>query len=318
MNRLERILDHKRAEVAMRRCERPTALLREAIAQQAAAQTHGPTAGPAPSHANSGKATRSLRASLLETARAARHPAVIAEFKRRSPSAGALRDAGAQDPASDVGQIALGYANAGAAGLSILTDEAFFGGSAADLMVARETVALPLLRKDFILEPYQLLEAKLWGADVVLLIAECLSASELGDLHQQALALGLEVLVEVHDAASLAKLPGDLAMVGINHRDLRDFSVDIRRGPERLPALRKACPDALFVAESGIKSAADAQLLLYAGFDALLIGSLFMREPDPAAALSEFLRACGGRVDRMALPNASADTSASNEQMFNL
>jgi len=300
MNRLQRILDHKRAEVAMRQCERPSGLLREAIAQQASAAALAPAGNTA-----SESATRSLRHSLQEVSRAGKHPAVIAEFKRRSPSAGSLTNTAAADPTRQVAQVTRGYAAAGAAGLSILTDEAFFGGSAADLMAAREAVALPLLRKDFILEPYQLLEAKLWGADAVLLIAECLSASELADLHEQALALHLEVLIEVHDVASLTKLPADLALVGINHRDLRDFSVHLQRGPERLPALRKACPKALFVAESGINSAADARLLFQAGFDALLIGSLFMRQPDPAAALAEFLNAC------------AVNPSPITEQMFN-
>jgi indole-3-glycerol phosphate synthase len=289
MNRLQRIMDHKRAEVAMRRCERPAALLREAIGLQE----------------DQAMAPRSLRAALAARAERGPFPAVLAEFKRRSPSAGAIAGAELAEAEDGLLAVAKGYEAAGAAAMSVLTDEVFFGGSAADLIAARSAVALPLLRKDFMLDPYQLLEARLWGADAVLLIAECLSAGELGALFEQAQALGLEVLVEVHDLASLPKLPAELPLLGINHRDLRDFSVDLARGPERLPALRKACPHALYLAESGINSAEDAQRLLRAGFDALLIGSLFMRQPDPAGALRDFLRAC------------TENGHFSTEQMFN-
>lgn len=264
-DRLARIVEHKRAETAQRRCELPASLLREALSAGA----------PAP--------TRSLRRALQQGT----YP-LIAEFKRRSPSAGAL----ASRPLEAV-EVAGAYASAGAAALSVLSDEHFFGGSLGDLRAVRSAVAIPVLRKDFILESYQLLEARLHGADAVLLIAECLEAEQLHSLCAESAVLGLEVLIEVHDPSQMDKLPADAALVGINHRDLRDFSVDIRRGPERLGALREACPNALAVAESGVESAADARYLLQAGFDALLIGSLFMRQPDPAQACADFLRELG-------------------------
>jgi indole-3-glycerol phosphate synthase len=262
MDKLQRIIDHKRAELAMLRCARPEATLRQLLADQPATAKH-----------------RSLRAALQHP-----KPGIIAEFKRRSPSAGAIAT-GIADPV----QVCRGYELSGASALSVLTDEYFFGGSLDDLRLVRAAVDLPILRKDFLLESYQLLEAKLAGADAVLLIAECLEADELAQLHGEALELGLEVLIEMHGPEQVRKLPASAQLVGINHRDLRDFSVDLRRGPERLPALREACPEALAIAESGVNSAADASMLIRAGFDALLIGSLFMSSEDPVAGCSELV-----------------------------
>ncbi len=270
MNRLQQIIDHKQAEVAMRRCARPEALLMEALTETRKRDEALGSASPF--------AERSLHRALLR----AEFP-LIAEFKRRSPSAGAIAP-----KAFEPVEVAQGYVRSGAAAISVLTDERFFEGHLKDLEHIRSAVSLPLLRKDFIIDTYQLPEALLNGADAVLLIAECLDDQTLLKLYDRSLELGLEVLLEVHHPDQLKRLPSDAAMVGINHRDLSDFSVDIRRGPERLPALRRACPNALAIAESGLESADDAAMLLNAGFDALLVGSLFMRSADPALACADF------------------------------
>ncbi len=288
MNRLQRIIDHKRAEIAMRRCERPEGLLREILQDLDSGPGDVPighglvlTTGSHPDSQPGPAAARSLRAALERS-----HPAVIAEFKRRSPSAGMISNGDA-----DAAAVAAGYARAGASAISVLTDEQFFGGTLADLLAVRAAVDVPLLRKDFILEEYQLIEARIAGADAVLLIAECLDTAELAALYDTAYRMGLEVLLEIHDAEQLLKLPSGVGMVGINHRDLRDFTVDIRRGPALLDRLRRAFPQALAVAESGVENESDAAMLVSAGFDALLIGSQFMRESDPGAACERMVNA---------------------------
>ena len=204
---------------------------------------------------------------------------VIAEFKRRSPSAGEIR------PGSDAAQVAQAYEAGGAAALSVLTEEDYFGGSLDDLEAVRAAVSLPILRKDFIVDPYQVVESCAWGADAVLLIVAALEESELAELSAQAAELGLDVLVEVHDADELERALAacDPQIIGINHRDLRDFSVDIgltARLMAGIPAGRTV------VSESGIVTAADATTLHEAGADAILVGERLMREPDPAEALA--------------------------------
>ncbi len=207
---------------------------------------------------------------------------VIAEFKRRSPSAGQIR-AGAT-----VAEIASAYERGGAAAMSVLTEGPHFDGSLVDLRAARDACDLPLLRKDFIVDPYQLEEAVLAGADAVLLIVAALAPGALADLYAQAHGRGLDVLVEVHDLTELeTALAVEPDIVGINNRDLRDFTVDVRRTFELLDAV----PDGVVVvSESGVGHSAvghSAQLaeLARAGVDAALIGESLMRAPDPEEAL---------------------------------
>jgi indole-3-glycerol phosphate synthase len=202
---------------------------------------------------------------------------VIAEFKRRSPSAGALHDA------PDLAATVAAYERGGAVALSILTEGPNFSGSLADLRAARELTALPLLRKDFIVDPYQLLEACEAGADAVLLIVAALPADALAGLHREARMLGLDVLVEVHDRAELdVALELGAEIVGVNNRDLRDFSVDL----ERTAALLDAIPArTLVVSESGIASSIQVRSLHERGVHGVLVGESLMRAADPAGAL---------------------------------
>jgi indole-3-glycerol phosphate synthase len=208
---------------------------------------------------------------------------VIAECKRRSPSRGVLRQN--YEPAA----IAAGYARAGAAAVSVLTEPTFFDGSMEDLAAVRAAVTLPILRKDFIVDRYQLLEARAAGADAVLLIVAALSVSELRDLHQSAIDAGLEVLVEVHRADEVAiALDAGAQIVGVNNRNLRTLSVDVDAGGELITAIPK---DILSVAESGLKTRDDLDRLRTAGYHAFLIGERFMTADDPGDALSALLKA---------------------------
>jgi indole-3-glycerol phosphate synthase len=202
---------------------------------------------------------------------------VIAEFKRRSPSAGELR-AGA-----DVGDIVRAYERGGAVALSVLTESPNFGGSLDDLRAARQACGLPLLRKDFVIDEYQLHEARAAGADAVLLIVAALAPAQLGELHARARSLGLDVLVEVHDQDEVAvALDAGAEIVGVNNRDLRDFSVDVDR-TERLLSL---VPDGVaVVSESGIREPEQLRRLQQRGVAAVLVGEMLMRAPDPEAAL---------------------------------
>ncbi|MCW3033706.1 MAG: indole-3-glycerol phosphate synthase TrpC [Solirubrobacterales bacterium] len=204
---------------------------------------------------------------------------VIAEFKRRSPSAGSLGDA------PDLEQVLSAYASGGAVAASILTEGPNFGGSLDDLRLARSVSDLPLLRKDFVVDTYQLHEALAAGADAVLLIVAALGDAELAELHGAATALGLDVLVEVHDAAELERAAAlGARIIGVNNRDLRDFSVDVERTSRLMAAMP---PGALVVSESGISSAAQLAALERAGVHAVLVGETLMRAADPAAALAE-------------------------------
>jgi indole-3-glycerol phosphate synthase len=202
---------------------------------------------------------------------------VIAEFKRRSPSAGALHER------PDLHEIVRAYERGGAAALSILTEGPNFDGSLEDLTAARATCALPILRKDFIVDGYQLHEARGAGADAVLLIVAALQDAELRSLHDDARALGLDVVVEVHDREELRRaLSVGAEIVGINNRDLRDFSVDV----ERTARLMGEMPDGVIVvSESGIATAEQLEKLRLEGVAAVLVGEKLMRAPDPAAAL---------------------------------
>jgi indole-3-glycerol phosphate synthase len=205
----------------------------------------------------------------------------IAEFKRRSPSAGELR------PGADVQAIAQAYERAGASAMSVLTEEANFDGSLNDLRAARAACALPILRKDFIVAPYQLYEARAAGAEAVLLIVAALKDEELAELRERAQALGLDALVEVHDAEELERAAAVGArIVGVNNRDLRDLSVDVRRTAQLLERMPKG---ALVVSESGIATREQVCELERQGVDAVLVGESLMRAPDPEEALSGLL-----------------------------
>ena len=213
--------------------------------------------------------------------------AVIAEFKRRSPSAGVLRED------AEPQALVPAYERGGAAALSVLTEEANFGGSLADLSLARGLCRLPVLRKDFVLDRYQLLEARLAGADAVLLIVAALGDVELAALHGDARELGLDVLVEAHDREEVQRaLAIGAELVGVNNRDLRDFSVDIGR----TKLLRGFIPnDVAVVSESGIASVKQLEELQCDGVDAVLVGEALMRADDPEGALRELRGGPGAR-----------------------
>ncbi len=206
---------------------------------------------------------------------------IVAEVKRRSPSAGAIA------AALDAPDQAARYAAAGAACVSVLTDGPGFGGSLDDLAAVRSRVSLPLLRKDFVLDPYQLLEARAAGADAALLIAAALPGERLGRLVAACSELRLAALVEVHDLAELeAALSAGATLLGVNNRDLRTFEVDLGRCEELLPLLPAAVKG---VAESGVRTAADARRLRAAGAANLLVGEALVRAQDPGGLLREMM-----------------------------
>jgi indole-3-glycerol phosphate synthase len=206
---------------------------------------------------------------------------VIAECKRRSPSRGVLR--ADYDPVA----IARGYADAGAAAISVLTEPTFFDGSLDDLAAVRRAVSAPLLRKDFIISEYQLLEACAAGADAVLLIVAALPPAEVKTLHAQAQALGLDVLVEVHDATELAiAADAGARLVGVNNRDLRTLQVDVHRSDELIARMP---PGVSAVSESGLSTADDLRRLRALGYRGFLIGERFMSAEDPGRALKTLL-----------------------------
>jgi indole-3-glycerol phosphate synthase len=244
--------------VAVREAEKPVA----ALAERAAAM---------PSRAGR------FQAALSRTDRIN----VIAECKRRSPSRGVLRER--YDPVV----IAAGYAAAGAAAISVLTEPGFFDGSLDHLTAVRGAVEVPLLRKDFVVSEYQLLEARAAGADAVLLIVAALRPAELKVLHDHACRHGLDVLVEVHDAGELAiAVDAGARIIGVNNRNLRTLQVDVQASEAlitRMPA------DVIAVSESGLKTAADIERLRALGYRAFLIGERLMVAPDPGVALASLL-----------------------------
>lgn len=218
---------------------------------------------------------RSLREALKSSS-----SGIIAEFKRRSPSKGWInRKAQAED-------IVPGYANAGASAVSILTDEKFFGGNLKDIKDARPLIDIPILRKDFIVDEYQLYQAKIIGADAVLLIAAALKKEELHALAAKAHELGLEVLLEIHSVEELKYINANMDVIGINNRNLGTFFTDVEnsfRLAEQLPS------DAVLVSESGISDPATVKRLQKAGFKGFLIGENFMKTDNPELALKSFI-----------------------------
>ena len=205
---------------------------------------------------------------------------IIAEFKRRSPSKGWInRKALAED-------IVPGYVRSGASAVSILTDEKFFGGNLKDIKAARPLIDIPILRKDFIVDEYQLYQAKIIGADAVLLIAAALKKEELHALAAKAHELGLEVLLEIHSVEELKYINANMDVIGINNRNLGTFFTDVEnsfRLAEQLPS------DAVLVSESGISDPATVKRLQKAGFKGFLIGENFMKTDNPELALKSFI-----------------------------
>jgi indole-3-glycerol phosphate synthase len=212
---------------------------------------------------------------------------VIAEFKRRSPSAGSLREG------DELAAVVTAYERGGASALSVLTEGPNFDGSLTDIDTARGASGLPILRKDFVVDPYQLYEAVVVGADAVLLIVAALGQEELASLHDRALGLGLDVLVEVHDRDELARAERVGArLIGVNNRDLRDFSVDVER-TERLLAEMPA--GTTVVSESGISKPGQLEQLERSGVAAVLVGESLMRAPEPEQALAALLQGSSAR-----------------------
>jgi indole-3-glycerol phosphate synthase len=207
---------------------------------------------------------------------------LIAEYKRRSPSAGPIREG------ASCADVVRAYDSGGAAALSVLTEEAHFGGSLADLREARAASELPLLRKDFTIDPYQLYEAKVGGADAVLLVVGAMTSSELAALHREAHALDLDAIVEIHDEDELEQaLEVDADVLGINNRNLTDFTVDIQR---TFDLLSDVPAGKVVVSESGIHSREQIEELEQVGVDAVLVGEALMRADDPESVVRELTR----------------------------
>jgi indole-3-glycerol phosphate synthase len=220
----------------------------------------------------------------------ARRPAVIAEVKKASPSKGVIR--ADFDPVA----IARAYAAAGAAAISVLTEERFFAGHGDHLAAVRGAVEVPVLRKDFVFDPYQLAEARAWGADAALLIVAVLADAQLAELRAAGAELGLAMLVEAHTADEVTRaVAAGATLIGINNRDLKTFATSLATA-ERLRPLLPA--GTLAVAESGIETAADVTRLRAAGYDAFLVGEALMRQPDPGAALRALLAGSTDQDDR--------------------
>jgi indole-3-glycerol phosphate synthase len=218
--------------------------------------------------------------SLVQALRLAHSTQIIAEFKRKSPSKGTINET------ADVVETTSDYESYGAAGISILTDQQFFGGSSDDLLRSRAFVVKPILRKDFIIHEFQLLESKAMGADVILLIAACLTPREVRRLAIFAKNLGLEVLLELHDESELDHICPEVDLVGINNRNLKTFEVNWQHSialAEKLPAGKPK------IAESGIHNVDTLLMLKQAGFEGFLIGELFMKQTNPSAAFKKFV-----------------------------
>lgn len=209
---------------------------------------------------------------------------IIAEFKRQSPSKGIINDK------VSVEEVTAAYAAAGASCLSVLTDQHFFGGTLDDLRVAR-SVHLPILRKDFMIDEYQILEARAAGADVILLIAACLTPTRVQELAKYARKLSLEVLLEIHGEEELDRICAEVDLVGVNNRNLKTFKVDI----DNSIRLRSLLPkDKLAIAESGIDSVDIVDKLRGAGFSGFLIGEHFMKQADPGKAFATYVQSLQG------------------------
>jgi indole-3-glycerol phosphate synthase len=257
MNILEKICDNKRLEVVRQKEEMPLAYLKDFLDV-------------------TGHQTVSFKKALANST-----SGIIAEFKRRSPSKGWIH------PDADVKTIVSGYEQAGATAISVLTDELFFGGSFRDFKKARKLITrIPLLRKDFIVDEYQLYQSKVLGADVILLIAACLTPEEVSRFAGIAHDLNLEVLLEIHNEAELAHIQSNIDVVGINNRDLKTFVTDIQHTID----LANKIPEAYVkISESGLSNPETVIQLRKAGFKGFLMGEIFMKTDNPAQTLKEYV-----------------------------
>ncbi|MCJ8153832.1 indole-3-glycerol phosphate synthase TrpC [Chryseobacterium sp. SSA4.19] len=221
-----------------------------------------------------GRKTQSLKESIQTKS------GIIAEFKRKSPSKGIIND-----KISPL-EVVSAYESFGASGISILTDQTFFNGSIQDIVNVRKHIVLPILRKDFMIDEYQLYEAKSIGADVILLIASCLSPLQVKDFTDLAHSIDMEVLLEIHTTEELGHFNPDIDLAGINNRNLKDFKVDL----EHSVNLKNQLPEnVLSVAESGIYSIEDFRYLKEKGFDSFLMGEYFMKNENPGEKFAEFV-----------------------------
>lgn len=254
MNILERIIAQKKLEVAERKLATNISALEKQL--------------------HFSRDTFSLKSFLNDADRTG----IIAEFKRKSPSKGIINDT------ADVASVTGAYAKH-ASGVSVLTDTDFFGGKTADLLAAR-IHSIPILRKDFMIDPYQILEAKAMGADVILLIAACLTPSDVKTLGSLAKSLQLEVLLEIHDDTELGHICDEVDLVGVNNRNLKTFEVSIETSLalfDKIPSSKPA------IAESGISDVNTIVTLRNAGFKGFLIGENFMKQADPSIAFADFV-----------------------------
>lgn len=255
MTILDKIIESKRSEIASRKISAPLSALVNAPLY--------------------GRKCLSMKESLLNS-----ESGIISEFKRKSPSLGWINEE------ADVVEVAAGYSAAGASGISILTDSEFFGGSPLDIMAARQFVACPVLRKDFMIDEYQLYEAKAMGADVVLLIAAALTVKQTLELASKAHELGLEVLLEVHNEQELGHANDFVDMLGVNNRNLKTFEQSIQISFD----LAALIPDQFVkVSESGISKIETVRELRAVGYKGFLMGENFMKEENPASALVNFI-----------------------------
>ena len=255
MNILDTIIAHKKTEVAARRQQTSVAELEKGTF-----------------FANE---TLSLKKFLLDENKTG----IIAEFKRKSPSKGIINNT------ATVEEVTTAYAKHGASGISVLTDEEFFGGTLADLLAATIN-EVPLLRKDFMIDEYQLIEAKAWGAEVILLIAACLTPATVKQMAATAKSIGLEVLLEIHNEEELGHICDEVDLVGINNRNLKTFEVSIDISLDLINKIPKNKPA---IAESGISDVDTIVTLREAGFKGFLIGENFMRQPSPSIAFADFV-----------------------------
>jgi indole-3-glycerol phosphate synthase len=254
MNILEQIIEHKRKEVEDRKKQfNVKSLERERFFK---------------------RETYSLKQFVVDP----RKTGIIAEYKRRSPSKGIIND---RDSVESVTRM---YSAFGASGISVLTDHNFFGGSLDDLIAARDN-ALPLLRKDFMIDEYQIIEAKAFGADVILLIAACLSPAQAKQLATAAKQLALEVLLELHDESELGHICDEVDLVGVNNRNLKNFEVDLEHSVRMAEKIGNGF---IKIAESGINNVQNIRYLKEHGFNGFLIGEYFMKQEDPGKTFKEF------------------------------
>lgn len=258
MNILDQIIADKRVEVEQRKSLYPVKLLEQSVYFEG------------------------RPVSLKKYLRRDDKSGIIAEFKRKSPSKGAI------NPGASVEKVTIGYMQAGASGLSVLTDQKYFGGKSEDLTSARSFNFCPILRKDFIIDEYQIIEAKSLGADVILLIAACLTPKQIASLADFARAFGLEVLLEVHDEEELNRsLHPAVTLLGVNNRNLKTFVTDVNVSRE---LAAKIPDDFVKVSESGINDPHTVVDLMAHGYEGFLIGEYFMQKGSPEKACSDFVR----------------------------